>query len=80
MSMAMNTSVIKGRLHEYIEQADNKHLEAIYVLLEKEIAPPHQYDAATLEMFYQRVDNDLKGLSKSYTVEEAIASVRNTKR
>ena len=75
----MNPVSIKSRLHEYIEQADNKHLAAIYVLLEKEIEPSYQYDAATLEMLYQRVDSDLKGLSISYTVEEALASVRNTK-
>jgi len=75
----MNAVAIKGRLHEYIEQADDKHLAAIYVLLEKEIGPSYQYDAATLEMLYERVESDLKGLSKSYTAEEALASVRNTK-
>lgn len=74
----MNTETIKERLHEYIEQADNEHLAAIYVLVEKEISPSNEYDAATLEMLYQRVDNDLKGISPSYSVEEALAFVRNT--
>ncbi len=75
----MDTVAIKGQLHEYIEHADSKHLAAIYVLLEKEIAPSYKYDVATLEMLYQRVDSDLKGLSASYTVEEALATIRNTK-
>ncbi len=78
--MNMNTVTIKGRLHEYIEKADDKHLEAIYVLLEKEIEPANEYDAATLEMLYRRRDNDLQGLSKSYTMEDAIESVRNAKK
>ncbi len=33
----VNTIMLKERLHEYIEHADEKHLEAIYILLEQEI-------------------------------------------
>jgi len=76
----MDTVAIKGRLHEYIEQADNKHLAAMYVLLEKEIKPSYRYDAETLEMLYKRMEDDMKGISRSYTPEEAIASIRNTKK
>jgi len=76
----MNTTIIKDRLHEYIEKADNKHLEAIYTLLEKELEPAFQYDTDTLEMLYQRREKHLKGESKSHTAAEAIASVRNTKK
>ncbi len=75
----MDTTTIKTRLHEYIEQADDKHLEAIYVLLEKEIAPSYQYNNDTLEMLYQRREKHLKGITNSYTAEDAIAFVRSKK-
>jgi hypothetical protein len=78
----MDTVMIKGRLHEYIERADDKHLEAIYILLEKEITTSHQYDQASLDMLYSRRDNHIEGKSKSYTVNEAFDSIRanNSKR
>lgn len=72
----MTIAALKERLHEYIEQADDKHLEAIYVLIEKEI-PSNQYDATTLDELHQRRNNYVKGISKSYTVDEAISSIRN---
>lgn len=79
MHVDMNTTAIKGRLHEYIETADNEHLAAIYLLLQKELKEPYLYDTATLSMLYQRLEEDLQGQSKSYTVEEAFAIVRNRK-
>lgn len=75
--MIMNTTAIKGQLHEYIDQADNEHLAAIYVLLKREIGKRHKYDTDTLAMLYGRMEADLKGMSKSYTVEEALSSIRN---
>ena len=72
----MDTVMIKGRLHEYIERADDKHLEAIYILLEKEITTSYQYDKASLDMLYARRDNHLKGQSKSYTAKEVFDSIR----
>ncbi len=76
----MNTETIKGRLHEYIEHADSKHLEAIYLLLEKDLPLSVQYDKATLDSLYQRRDNHLKGLSVSYTEEEAFQYIRDHKK
>ena len=75
----MNAMAIKGRLHEYIETADSEHLAAMYVVLQKDMAPSNQYDEDTLKMLYQRVEDDMKGLSKSYTVAEAMASIRISK-
>ena len=46
----MEAAAIRGKLHEYIDQADTKHLEALYLLLEKELDPNYKYDAATLDM------------------------------
>ena len=73
----MNTAIIKDRLHEYIDKADDKHLEAIYILLEKELEPSFQYDTTTLEMLYQRREKHLKNESKSYTAAEAMEFVFN---
>jgi hypothetical protein len=74
----MDAVAIKERLHQYIERADSKHLEAIYVLVEKELEPSYEYTAATLEMLYQRRDSHLNGQSLSYTLEDVMKSVRNT--
>lgn len=75
----MNTAVIKGLLHEYIETADNAHLTAMYVLLEKQLPATANYDANTLKVLYNRVEADLEGRSKSYTAAEAFAIVRSKK-
>ncbi|MBA3829693.1 MAG: hypothetical protein H0X33_12200 [Taibaiella sp.] len=72
----MNTTVIKERLHDYIEHADDKHLAAIYLLLEKEIAPTAKYDSDTLQMLNERVETYKKGKGKLYTVKEALESAR----
>ena len=75
----MDATTIKGRLHEYIETADTEHLAAIYVLVQKELDAPNRYDADTIKMLYDRLEDDLKGNSRSYTVEEAFALVRQSK-
>ena len=77
--MSMNTAAIKSQLHKYIDQADNEHLAAIYVLLKKEIDEQYEYDADTLEMLYKRMEEDLKGSSRSYTVQEAFSLIRNSR-
>jgi hypothetical protein len=71
----MNTTEIKELLHNYIEHADDRHLVAIYVLLEKEMNTAH-YDSETLAMLYQRREIHRKGESKSYSVDEAFQSIR----
>jgi hypothetical protein len=75
----MNTASIRSRLHEYIERADDRHLEAIYVLLEG-AGESVTYDQATLEMFHQRREAHLAGESKSYTAEESLQLIRSGKR
>lgn len=72
----MDTATMKQRLHNYLELADEKHLEAIYTILEKDLEAIAQYDEATLNLLYQRRDNHLQGKSKSYSFDEAISFVR----
>lgn len=76
----MNTAAIREQLHEYIDHADDRHLEAIYVLLERDINAANEYDPATLAMFYQRRENHIKGTSKSYTPEESLKLIREAKK
>jgi hypothetical protein len=78
----MEVEVLRERLHEYINAADEQHLSAIYVLVEDNIptADDEKYGQATLSMFYQRRENHLKGISKSYSVEEAMNIVRQHKK
>ena len=78
----MEVDVLRERLHEYIDTADMQHLTAIYVLVEENIpvVNDEKYDQATLDMFYERRENHLKGLSKSYSAEEAMNIVRQHKK
>ena len=73
----MKTEIIRGKLHEYIERADDEHLAAMYVLLCNEINSGYPYDEKTLGMLYDRVEKDLKGLSKSYSSSEALSYIRS---
>lgn len=76
----MDTASMRNRLHEYIEQADAKHLEAIYTLLEKDIDPSLQYDAATLDMLYKRRQAHLEGNSQTFSAEETIDYIKKHKK
>ena len=78
----MEVEALRERLHEYINDADEQHLSAIYVLVEDNIPSIDngKYDEATLSMFYQRRENHLNGTSKSFTAEEAMKIVRQQKR
>lgn len=68
----MNTSEIREQLHKYINKADDKHLEAIYILLEHEINAGQEYDDATITMLHERREYYLKGEKKTYTPEESL--------
>lgn len=76
----MDTGTMRDRLHEYINQADQKHLEAMYTLLEKEMEPPYQYDDATLEMLYKRREAHLNEQSPSYSAKDALQWIKDQPR
>ncbi len=78
----MEVAVLREKLHEYINTADEQHLTAIYVLVEDNIPinSDEIYDEATMSMLYQRRENHRKGMSKSYPVEESIKLVRQHKK
>ena len=72
----MDTATMKQRLHHYLEVVDEKHLEAIYTLLEKDLNLLSQYEDGTLNMLYQRREYHFEGKSQSYSVEETLNLVR----
>lgn len=69
---------LRDKLHQYIEVADEKKLQAIYVLLEDEI--DWNYNREDIDMFHQRRENHLKGISKSYTVDDSLNAARAQKK
>jgi hypothetical protein len=77
--IAMSAARIREILHDYINTADENLLAAIYTLLEPKIEPENIYDKETLDMLYKRRENHLRGISKSYTVEESMQMLRQRK-
>ena len=73
-----SASSLRDKLHQYIDIADEQKLNAIYVLLEEEI--DWSYSTDVIDIIHQRRQLHLQGLSKSYTVEESLNSVRQQKK
>lgn len=77
-----HSSALRNQLHHYIEQADERVLEAMSILIGQ--TPPsatsHSYDDATLKMLHDRRDAHLAGQSRSYTAEESLSLLRNPQR
>lgn len=73
----MESTSIRQKLHDYIDIADDKKLEAMYVILQTDIENGSLYDESTIARFHARRDNHLNESSPSYTVAETIASARN---
>ncbi len=70
---------IKETLHEYIDTADEKKLQAIYTVLQDSLPGDYQYAADELENLYTRRSKYKSGEEKSMTVEELINYVRQNK-
>ena len=75
----MNTAIsLRNKLHQYIDVADEQKLQAIYILLENEIE--WHYTQEEIDLFHQRRENHIKGISKSYTVDESLEAIRQLKK
>ena len=72
----MTLSTVKERLHDYIERADAKKLQAIYTLVGDDTDDDLEIDAATLTELDKRWDKYVSGKSKTYTPEESIANLK----
>ena len=72
----MSLPFIKEKLHEIIETADDKKLEAIYILLQDEQNPEPSYTVSELEAIYERKNNFLQGKETVFTTEEFVRYVK----
>jgi hypothetical protein len=75
----MSLPSIKEKLHEIIETADDKKLEAIFILLQDEQNPQNpepSYTVSELEAIYERKNNFLQGKEPVFTTEEFVRYVK----
>lgn len=72
----MDISVLRQQLHQYIDIADDRKIEAMYTLLENSSDFKRGYSEAEIKMFYERTEAYLKGNAPGYTVDEAHNYIR----
>jgi len=70
---------IKQALHEYIDTADDKKLEAIYTILKNSIASDYQYSEDELEEINNRRSKYKNGEEQTLAAEEFVDYVRRNK-
>jgi hypothetical protein len=75
----MAAEQLKEKLHEYIDTADEKKLEAMYTILQDNIGAAHQYCIDELAVFYNRRQEYKNGGGENLTVVEFINFVRKPK-
>ena len=74
----METSV-RNELHKIIDEASELKLLEIYDWINNGMPGSIQYTPGEIKMFYDRLEEHEQGKSKSYTIEESFAIVRNNK-
>lgn len=72
----MTLATVKARLHEYIEQADEKKVQAIYTLIENEMGTNPVYDEGTISYFEQLREQFIGSKHPGYTIEESMENIK----
>lgn len=75
----MEAVQIRETLHEYIDTADEKKLEAIYTVLKDSLPNEYEYSEEELATIYARRDRYKNGDEQLLTTEELINYVRQNK-
>ena len=70
---------IKQQLHQYIETADEKSIEAIYTILKGSIQQS-RFSPEDVKKFYDRRTEYVTGNMPGYSVEEAHSIIRRSKK
>ena len=68
---------IRQQLHQYIDTADDKNIEAIYTVLQGSMQQ-QRFSPEELKIFYDRRAQYLEGKTEIYTVEEAHNIIRQS--
>jgi hypothetical protein len=74
----MNTSALRQQLHQYIDAANDKKIEAIFTLLETELNTV--YSPEELKKFYARREKYMGGHTGTYTAEESHEYIRQSRK
>ena len=73
----MVPETVREKLHEYIDHADAKKIQAIYTLVENEIEErAYQYDEATLKILRNTSRDYFAGKIKGYPGEESMKRIK----
>jgi hypothetical protein len=76
----MEVEGLRERLHEYINDADEQHLIAIYAIVDDKDQASDIYTDELMNELYQRREDHRNGVSESYTGEESIRLIREYKK
>jgi hypothetical protein len=76
---SMETVQIKETLHEYIDTADDKKLEAIYTILKDSIDPDFKYNEDELAEIYARRNEYKKNEAETMVAEDFVNYIRQNK-
>ena len=72
----MTTRLIKQQLHQYIDNAEQRKLKAIYTMLESEMQADTLLTVEQKKELDFRLDEYMKGKTKSYSWEQAISKIK----
>ncbi len=75
----MTNAVIRQQLHQYIDVADDRKIEAIYNLVRSDMGNA-KYTPEELEKFYSTLEKYLKGEMPVFATEDAHDYVRQNKK
>ncbi len=67
---------LKETLHEYIDTADDKKLEAIYTILKDSISPDYEYNKDELAAIYARRNEYKNNEAETMAAEDFLTYVR----
>jgi hypothetical protein len=78
----MTTTAIREKLYDFISEADDKKVKAIYALLEDQMSP--KYEWSEDEEFLAELDDRVKryeaGIDPAFSIEEAKSSLNEMKK
>lgn len=72
----MTTAQIRQQLHNYIDNAREAKIKAIYTLLEGDMVDENQLTAEQITELDRRLSRHAEGAGRLYTVDETLENAR----